>query len=198
VIDTALRNKIGGTVIQKTIFIKSEVAKEALYQEVGIMIMLQLFPYFCRIIACTEKPASMILQYYSDGSLQDYTKDNKYGQELIVKFSKEISSALRIMHSFFLAHCDIKTQNGLIEVEDGVPTSYLTDFGITEVLSDKILASRDFYVINLRGLSVFYATSEAFKWFRAKSFFGVGFKKFDIYSFACIISELLTRKTPWN
>ncbi|KAI3655599.1 hypothetical protein MP638_006168, partial [Amoeboaphelidium occidentale] len=88
--------------------------------------------------------------------------------------------------------------NVLIEVIDGVPTCYLTDFGITQVLSDKILASREFHVINLRGLSVFYAAPEAFKWFRTKSFVGVDFTKFDIYSFACIIFELLTRKTPWN
>jgi serine/threonine protein kinase len=117
-----LKEKTGNLVIQKIVFIKNQMAQEAFYQEVGIMIMLSSFPNFCRIIAYTEKPASMILQYYPDGSLQDYIKDNKYGRDLIVKFSKEISSALRIMHSYFLAHCDIKTQNGLIEVEDGVPT----------------------------------------------------------------------------
>jgi serine/threonine protein kinase len=99
----------------------------------------------------------MILQYYPDGSLQVWIQKNEFGREIIFKVSKEISSALRIMHSFYLAHCDIKTQNVLIEVTEGVPACYLTDFGITQVLSDKILASSDFNIINLRGLSVFYA-----------------------------------------
>jgi hypothetical protein len=191
-----LKEKTGNLVIQKIVFVKNQTAQEAFYQEVGIMIMLSPFPNFCRIIGYTENPVSMILQYYPDGSLQGWIQSNKFGRDVMVKVSKEISSALRIMHSYYLAHCDIKTQNILIEVIDGVPACYLTDFGITQVLSDKILASRAFNVINLRGLSVFYAAPEAFKCFRTKAYTGVDFKKFDVYSLACIVLELLTRKTP--
>ncbi|KAI3660171.1 hypothetical protein MP638_002568 [Amoeboaphelidium occidentale] len=193
-----LTEKTGNLVIQKIVFVKNQTAQEAFYQEVGIMIMLSSFPNFCRIIAYTENPVSMILQYYPDGSLQGWIQNNKFGRDVMVKVSKEISSALRIMHSYYLAHCDIKTQNVLIEVVDGVPACFLTDFGITQVLSDKILASRAFNVINLRGLSVFYAAPEAFKCFRKKAYTGVDFKKFDVYSLACIVLELLSRKMPWG
>jgi serine/threonine protein kinase len=102
------------------------------------------------------------------------------------------------MHCYYLAHCDLKPQNVLVEVVDGIPTCYLTDFGITQVLSETILASRAFNVINLKGLSVFYAAPEAFTWFRTKIYTGVDFKKFDVYSLACVVLELLTRKTPWS
>jgi hypothetical protein len=193
-----LTEKTGNLVIQKVVFVKNQTAQEAFYQEVGIMIMLSPFPNFARIIGYTENPVSMILQYYPDGSLHDYIKDKIYGKVVIVKILKEVSSSLRIMHAYHLAHCDIKPQNVLIGIVEGIPTCYLTDFGITQVLSEKILASRAFNVINLRGLSVFYAAPEAFTCFRTKVYNEVDFKNYDVYSLACVVLELLTRKAPWS
>jgi serine/threonine protein kinase len=197
VMNAFLTEKTGNLVIQKIVFIKNSKSEEAFYQEVGIMIMLSPFPNFCRIIGLTEKPASMILQYYPDGSLQSWIQGNRYDRGAIAKISKEISSALIIMHSHYLAHCDIKPQNVLVEIVEGIPTCFVTDFGITQILSDKILASRDFQVTNLRGLSVPYAAPEAFSFFINREFFGADLKKFDIYSFAYVVLELLTRKMPW-
>jgi len=177
---------------------KNSKSEEAFFQEVGIMIMLSTFPNFCRLIGYTANPATIILQYYPDGSLNDWIQGNKLDNAVIVKLSKEISSALKIMHFHYLAHCDIKTQNVLIGILDGQPTCYLTDFGITQVLSEKIIASRSFNVISLRGLSVHYAAPEALNWFRTKSYIGVDFRMFDVYSLACILLELLTRKKPWG
>jgi WD40 repeat protein len=197
VMNAFLTEKTGNLVIQKIVFIKNSKSEEAFYQEVGIMIMLSPFPNFCRIIGLTEKPASMILQYYPDGSLQSWIQGNRYDRGAIAKISKEISSALIIMHSHYLAHCDIKPQNVLVEIVEGIPPCFVTDFGITQILSDKILASRDFQVTNLRGLSVPYAAPEAFSFFINREFFGADLKKFDIYSFAYVVLELLTRKMPW-
>jgi serine/threonine protein kinase len=88
------------------------------------------------------------------------------------------------MHSHCLAHCDLKPQNVLVKVADGIPCFFITDFGITQVLSESIIAAKSFHIINLRGLLVHYASPEAFTWFRTKSFLGVDFKKFDVYSFS--------------
>jgi hypothetical protein len=197
VMNSFLNEKTGNIVIQKIVFVKNVKSEEAFYQEVGIMIMLSTFPNFCRLIGYTVHPASMILQYYPGGSLYTWIKENIVGRNVLLKLSKEITSALKIMHSCYLAHCDIKSQNVLIEVENNIPTCYLTDFGVSQVLSDMIIASREFNVINLKGLSVHYAAPEAFEWFRSKKS-GVDFKKFDVYSFACVLLELLSRQTPWN
>ncbi|KAI3655803.1 hypothetical protein MP638_005871, partial [Amoeboaphelidium occidentale] len=89
------------------------------------------------------------------------------------------------------------TQNVLVEVNAGVPTCYLTDFGITQILSEKIIATKSFNVINLRGLSVQYSAPEAFSNFRSKNYSGVDFKKYDVYSYACVVCEVLARKFPW-
>jgi serine/threonine protein kinase len=197
VMSPALKKKAGETVIQKVVFIKKKSNEEAFYQEVGIMIMLSTYPHFCQIIGYTENPLSMILKYYPDGSLSDWLRKGRISKTAAVIVLKEIAEALNVMHTHYLAHCDIKPQNVLIEEVDGVPSCFLTDFGITQVLSDKIVASRMFNVINLRGLSVSYASPEAFKNFRAKKYVSVDFKAYDIYSFACIAYELLSRRMPW-
>jgi serine/threonine protein kinase len=101
------------------------------------------------------------------------------------------------MHSHYLAHCDLKSQNVLIEVFQGIPSCFLTDFGITQILPEQIVAARAFNIINLRGLSVYFAATEAFAAFREKMYIGIDFKKFDIYSFACVTYQILARKFPW-
>ncbi|KAI3655595.1 hypothetical protein MP638_005771 [Amoeboaphelidium occidentale] len=194
---SSLRNKHGDAIIQKVIFITNRSTEEAFYQEIGIMIMLATFPNFCLFIGYTENPKSILLKYYPDGSLNEFLRKNKIGKNAALKILKELSTALHTMHEHFLAHCDIKTQNVLVEVNAGVPTCYLTDFGITQILSEKIIATKSFNVINLRGLSVQYAAPEAFSNFRSKNYSGVDFKKYDVYSYACVAYEVLGRKFPW-
>jgi hypothetical protein len=196
--DKTLKAENGDQVIQKLVHLSSKSAEEAFYQEVGIMIMLSNFPNFCKIIAYTENPVSIILKYYPDGSLFQWIQKNKFQRKHALKILKEISQALTKMHYSFLAHCDLKTQNVLIEISNGTPTCFLTDFGITQILSDRVLASKLFNVINLRGLTINYASPEAFTNFRKKQYSGVDFKKYDVYSFACVILEVITSKTPWS
>jgi serine/threonine-protein kinase len=196
--DAALRAKLGDIVVQKIIFARSKPFEEAFYQEVGIMIMLSTFPNFCKILGYTENPLSMILAYYPDGSLNEWLRKNHLSLRTTVKILREISSALNTMHSHYLAHCDIKSQNVLVQIERDIPSCYLTDFGITQVLSEKIIATKSFHVINLRGLSVHYASPEAFENFRSKKFGRADFKKYDIYSLSCIMFEVLTKRSPWN
>jgi serine/threonine-protein kinase len=140
----------------------------------------------------------MILKYYPDGSLHNFLFSRELGQISMVKVMNEVALALSTMHSNFLAHRDIKTQNVLIEVENGIPSCYLTDFGIAQILSEKVIATKTFNVINLKGLSTQYASPEAFGNFRSKIYRSVDFKKYDIYSLGCVFDEVLTRTMPWN
>jgi serine/threonine protein kinase len=111
---------------------------------------------------------------------------------------KELSEALNVMHSHYLAHCDIKPQNVLVQVNNGIPSCYLTDFGITQVLSDRILAASTFHVANLRGLSIHYSAPESFSHFRSKYYIGADFKKYDVYSLACVLYETILQEGPWD
>jgi serine/threonine-protein kinase len=197
VMDASLQKKAGDTVIQKVVFVNNKASEEAFFQEVGIMIMLSSFPHFCQIIGYTENPLSMILKYYPDGSLYQWLRKNQRGSRFDVKLLKGLAQALYTMHSHFLAHCDVKSQNVLIQLDNDIPSCYLTDFGISQVLSEKILASSAFTIINLRGLSINYASPEALSCFRSKNYGRVDFKMYDVYSFACVLYELLTRRSPW-
>ncbi|KAI3655448.1 hypothetical protein MP638_003564, partial [Amoeboaphelidium occidentale] len=181
--DPSLKKRFGDTVIQKVVFTKTKSHEESFYQEVGIMIMLSAFPHFCKIIGFTDNPLSMILKFYPEGSLYEWLKNHQTFIRFSLKLLKELAEALNTMHSHYLAHCDIKPQNILMEVENGVPSCFLTDFGITQILSEDIIASRMFRITNLRGLSVNYASPEAFKNFRSKRYVRVDFKKYDIYSY---------------
>jgi serine/threonine protein kinase len=193
----ALRKKIGETVIQKIIFVKNDASREAFYQEIGIMIMLLPFPNFCRILGYTENPMSIIMEFYPDGSLNEWLKTRICSKGNLLKILREISQGLNVMHSYFLAHCDLKPQNILVKVSNGIPSFFITDFGITQVLSESIIAAKSFNIINLRGLSVHYASPEAFTSFRTKKYSSVDFRMFDVYSFGCLTYEVQTRRMPW-
>jgi serine/threonine protein kinase len=198
IMDPKLQKKFGDTVIQKVVFVKNTASQEAFFQEVGIMIMMSSFPHFCQIIGYTESPLSIILKFYPQGSLSGWLRKSASGSQFALKVLRELAEALRTMHSHYLAHCDVKPDNVLMQVDNGLPSCYLTDFGITQILSEEILASKSFNVINLRGLSVHYASPEAFANFRSKKYSRTDFTKYDIYSFACVIYEVQTRKMPWH
>ncbi|KAI3658261.1 hypothetical protein MP638_006116, partial [Amoeboaphelidium occidentale] len=90
IIDSAKSKQFGDTFVQKVIFIKNKNLEEAFYQEVGIMIMLNTFPHFCKIIGFTENPLSMILKYYTDGSLYHFLRSRNLLKISTVKVLKEI------------------------------------------------------------------------------------------------------------
>jgi serine/threonine protein kinase len=196
--DPALAKQHGSTVIQKKVFVRDELSKESFDQEVGIMVMLSSYPHFCKIIGYTLNPIALILEYYPDGSLADWIKSQTALSPYVTKLSREIAQALLTMHSRYLAHCDIKTLNILIRVTEGVPSCCLTDFGITQVLSDIIVDAKFFSIVNLRGLTVNFAAPEAFMNFRKKINTAIDYKRYDIYSFACVLYELMSRRTPWK
>lgn len=198
VMDPSLQKKAGDTVIQKVVFTKTKSHEEAFFQEVGIMIMLSTFPHFCKIIGYTESPLSMILKFYPNGSLHEWLSNHQTFGRFSFKLLKELAAALNTMHSHYLAHCDIKPQNILMEIHNGIPSCFLTDFGITQILSEEILASRMFKITNLRGLSIHYASPEAFSNFRSKRYINVDFKKYDLYSYGCIIYDFVTSRSPWR
>jgi serine/threonine-protein kinase len=111
---------------------------------------------------------------------------------------REVSGAINTMHSHFLAHCDLKSANILVEVDAmKSPTCYLTDFGITQVLSDVAVAAKSFDISMVKGVSIPYAAPEAISFFRKRHKGPPDFKLFDIFSLGCVFYEVTTRKQPW-
>jgi serine/threonine protein kinase len=198
VMDPRLKKNVGPVVVQKILFSKTATIEQSFYQEVGIMIMLSQFPHFCKIVGFTENPLSIVMKNYPDGSLHSWMHQNNLSKKITSIILRDIAEALKTMHSQYLAHCDIKPQNVLVEMNGNTPSCALTDFGITQILSDSIIAAKSFNVLPIRGLSIAYASPEAFSNFRTKKYSRVDFKRYDIYSYACVILEVMSRRAPWS
>ncbi|KAI3655397.1 hypothetical protein MP638_004244, partial [Amoeboaphelidium occidentale] len=86
--------------------------------------------------------------------------------------------------------CNFQSQNVLLQVDSGLPPCYLTNLGITQILSEDIAASKSFNVINLgEGLSMPYTSPEAFKKIKSKRYSLVNLKHYDSFSFAYVLFE---------
>ncbi|KAI3659938.1 hypothetical protein MP638_004965 [Amoeboaphelidium occidentale] len=177
-----------------------KISEDAFNQEVAINIMFGTYPFFVDIVGFAVNPYSIILRYYEDGSLYEWIKKSqgRARTSTSLKVIFEIASAISTMHGHFIAHCDLKPQNILIQLKEGVPTCFITDFGIAQVLSDKVVATKMFTIVSLRGLSAFYASPESFQNFRKKDYQKADYKKYDMYSFASIMYEVVTRKIQWS
>jgi serine/threonine protein kinase len=171
-------------------------------QEIGIMEMLGGRGHFAELIGYALNPCTILMKLYSLGSLSSFMKkmDVLWSKTVKMSFAQDIFEAVGIMHKLELAHCDLKPDNILIDENHyGRYTCVLTDFGITQILSDSIIDAKAFIAFNVRGLSVRYAAPEAFLRFRTKSEFikANEIKAGDLYSLATIVYEMLTRRHPW-
>lgn len=122
---------------------------------------------------------------------------------MIIGFTSDIARGLKYMHEKGFAHCDIKTSNALVEYrnEIGRHSAALTDFGIAKVLDEtnkKVVALQ---TTTVKGATVAYAAPEILTALNCPIFIEntpAVTKAGDVYALACVIFELLTRKSPWK
>jgi serine/threonine protein kinase len=95
-----------------------------------------------------------------------------------------VAAGLEYMHSLHVIHCDIKPQNILIERRgDTQPyRGVICDFNIATIASTSPL--------NSRVQTVYYRAPEI-DWMRPRCEFGAAI---DVWSFGCVVFELLTRR----
>jgi WD40 repeat protein/tRNA A-37 threonylcarbamoyl transferase component Bud32 len=172
-------------------------------QEIGIMEMLKGRGHFVELLGYGLNPCVILMKLYSHGSLSAWIQNSKrfWTKRLMTDFISDIFNAVSIMHKIQLAHCDLKPDNILIdEPQPGYFTCVLTDFGITQILSDSIIDAKAFKYINVRGVSVRYAAPEAFLRFRKKKYLSnaIEIMAGDLYSLATIVYEMLTKRSPWT
>ncbi|KAI3659304.1 hypothetical protein MP638_003520 [Amoeboaphelidium occidentale] len=172
-------------------------------QELSIMAMLKNHKNIAKIIGyCRSEPLSILMKHYRLGPLDKFIKNEKrITKRIMLHFISDIASGISALHQHDLSHSDIKSANVLIDTDkDGFAFCVLTDFGITQVLSMSLVVN-GFNVSNIRGLSFAYASPETFKRQRAKTVFSDSadtFKAGDVYSWASLLYEMISRRTPWS
>jgi len=91
-----------------------------------------------------KKIYCLALEYVEKGSLEDYYKKYKaqfkdkesfvpLDQKIVLKFAKQILSALKYIHQMNIAHRDIKPDNILLDKDNNIK---IADFGISAVFKD--------------------------------------------------------------
>ena len=179
-------------------------------KEIAIMHLLSKYPYFAEFLGFESETMSVLIRLYKLGSLATFRKKisknseamKLYTKALVMKLVLDISYGLEVMHQHHFAHCDIKPENILIDLNEstGEWRALLTDFGITRVdePSQRIKA---FVIPDICGASLRFAAPEILKVFFNKR---PDLREFpevqagDIYALGCLLYELLTFQSVWR
>ena len=126
----------------------------------------------------------IVMEYVVGRSLKEVIEENgALDYKTAVRYAIGIASALKQAHDHSIVHCDVKSQNILIDTK-GVPK--ITDFGIARAFGQPSNAS-DKNVIG----SVYYLSPEqaAGQPVTPQS---------DLYSLGVVLFEMLTGKLPYD
>jgi serine/threonine-protein kinase len=152
-----------------------------------------------KLVGFSDSPFCLLMKIYPHGSLDGWIySPSKKSLVLVWKFLIDICR-VRAMHSKDLAHCDLKPQNVLLDQDQSGMFCVITDFGITQIVSDKNLLVKAFNVVNIRGASINYAPPEALLRVRKRQeISGTDLLKCDVYAIGVIMYEMMTRSNPWK
>ncbi|PHT85844.1 hypothetical protein T459_07950 [Capsicum annuum] len=153
--------------------------------------------------------SAILMEHIKGGSLKKYVdKLSNAGEkrlpiELSVFIARDVASALTELHSRHIIHRDIKSENILIDLDkkraDGTPTVKLCDFDMAIPLRSYLhtccighigIPPPDVCVGTPRWMA-----PEVFRAMNERNVYGLGA---DIWSFGCVLLELLTLQLPYS
>jgi serine/threonine protein kinase len=191
-----------GRIIVAKKFAESEAELDAhkkllFMQEVSIFYALHREEHIAKILGFCFSPVCILLKFYSLGSLDALIHSKKWGN-IKKRYSMlmDIARGIKSIHALDLAHCDIKPHNVLVERLQKGYRCVLTDFGISHVLSAKLLNVKHFTIINKNGCSFRYASPETFMRCHGAKIPQV--RESDVYSLAVVLNEMATKEVPWS
>ncbi|KAL8486482.1 hypothetical protein ACS0TY_023240 [Phlomoides rotata] len=152
--------------------------------------------------------SAIMMEYIGGGSLKSYVdKLSSAGKkhvapDLALYIARDIASALTEIHSKHIIHRDLKSENILIDLDkegpDGTPTVKLCDFDRAVPLHSHLhtccikhagIPPPDICVGTPRWMA-----PEVFRAMHAHNLYGL---EVDIWSFGCMLLELLTLQVPY-
>lgn len=153
--------------------------------------------------------SAVLMEHIKGGSLKKYVDklsnagEKRLPVELSVFIARDVASALTEVHSRHIIHRDIKSENILIDLDkkraDGTPTVKLCDFDMAIPLRSYLhtccighsgIPPPDVCVGTPRWMA-----PEVFQAMNKRSIYGLAA---DIWSFGCVLLELLTLQLPYS
>ena len=135
----------------------------------------------------------LVTKYMAEGSLRWYldqrSTDTPIGftiKEVINLFS-QIAEAVDAIHQQGIIHRDLKPENIVLNRQDGMLKTYLTDFGIARVLA----GTQSFYTQNVTGTFRYMAPEAWDPWVKKNA-------AVDIYAFGVMLYEFLEGHPPFT
>ncbi|KAK4355557.1 hypothetical protein RND71_024528 [Anisodus tanguticus] len=153
--------------------------------------------------------SAILMEHIKGGSLKKYVDklsnagEKRLPVELLVFIARDVASALTELHSRHIIHRDIKSENILIDLDkkraDGTPTVKLCDFDMAIPLRSYLhtcciahtgIPPPDVCVGTPRWIA-----PEVFRAMNKHTIYGLAA---DIWSFGCVLLELLTLQLPYS
>lgn len=152
--------------------------------------------------------SAILMEHIKGGSLKSYLKkllvagEKHVSMELALVIARDVASALVEMHSNHIIHRDIKSENILIDLErrlpDGTPIVKLCDFDravpLRSLLHTCCIAHVGIPPPNICVGTPRWMAPEVLGALHADETYGL---EVDIWSFGCLIVELLTLQVPY-
>ncbi|XP_050372713.1 uncharacterized protein LOC126790504 [Argentina anserina] len=153
--------------------------------------------------------SAIFMEYMNGGSLKSYIeKLSKAGEKhvpvhLALCIAKDVASALLELHSKNIIHRDIKSENILINLDsktaDGTPVVKLCDFDravpLRSYLHSCLVAHVGVPPPNVCVGTPRWMAPEVLRTMHEQTIYGL---EVDIWSFGCLLSELLTLQLPYS
>lgn len=120
----------------------NEKQKQLFDQEIAIMTAMKGSEYVANIIAYCHQPCCLIMKFYPYGSLYKIihkpSKFKTYRIDYLI-ILRHVAKAIDALYRRDIAHLDVKSENILVEKGRNDLRGLLTDFGISHILSTKLL-----------------------------------------------------------
>ncbi len=195
---TSKANAYGSEVVLKQL--KKEKLSERdinlFRQEVSLMEYFKQNQNIAKIIGFTETPFAIVMKYYALGNLKIWITKHRHDRNKpqILAFAHDIAIALMALHGKGVCHLDLKPDNILLDSnEHGQVFCVLTDFGISQIITDQIMKVQAFEIVQIKGLSMAYAAPDRLLVYRNGSY---SLPKevimwWDLYSFSIVLIQMI-------
>ena len=166
------------------------------HKELAVLSKLD-HPNVVRTFGFCPDPLAIVAEAIEGGSLHDFLHARESagvspltGEEA-VQVALGIARGLSYIHGYGIIHRDMKPQNVMLRKAQGkrVGDAVIVDFGLSKIIDDATssMAATDTYLGTIP-----YSPPEAFAAFRLVGPPG------DVWSFGCILAEMITGRPPWS